>query len=100
MRFSFNLFKVQEICKSQKFSPFKWQLNATSSALHPRPSFQLHRARFIHIDVGTLLFVVVAELVRLQAAVGPARVRRRRDAARALGPHLAARHRPLQQVRI
>jgi len=42
---------------------------------------------------------VIAELVRLQTAVGPSRVRRRRDAARSLGPHLAARHRALQQVK-
>jgi hypothetical protein len=40
----------------------------------------------------------VAELVRLQAVVGAARVRRRGDAARALRPHLAAGHRALQQV--
>jgi len=43
---------------------------------------------------------VIAELVRLQTAVGPSRVRRRADAARALGPHLAARHRALQQVSV
>lgn len=42
--------------------------------------------------------VLITELAGLQADVGPSRVRRRADAARALGPHLAARHRALQQV--
>ena len=35
---------------------------------------------------------------RLQAEVGPGRVRRRGHALRALAAHLAPGHRPLQQV--
>ena len=41
-----------------------------------------------------------AVLARLQAQVGPAGVRRRQAAPRAQRPHLAARHRALQQVNI
>ena len=40
----------------------------------------------------------LAEVDRLQAAVGPRRVRRRGHALRALAAHLAPGHRPLQQV--
>ncbi len=40
-----------------------------------------------------------AVLVRLQNEVGPRRVRRGRHAPRPIGPHLEARHCPLQQVK-
>lgn len=44
-------------------------------------------------------FVGGAVVVRLQVALGAARVRRGAHAARTLRPHLETRHRPLQQVR-
>ncbi|KAH9638435.1 hypothetical protein HF086_016760 [Spodoptera exigua] len=42
--------------------------------------------------------IVFTELVRLQAVVGAAGIRRSRDAACAVGPHLASRYSTLQQV--
>lgn len=52
----------------------------------------------LHLSFSSINPSLSVVLVRLQAAVGPRGVRGRRHASRALGSHLEAGHRPLQQV--